>query len=62
MNEFGPPLEANTKWVMCAEGMGSLVTGWGRVGGEVEGRGRKWVRRGRMSSWEGEQWISAEKK
>jgi hypothetical protein len=30
-----------------------------RVG---EGMGREWMRRGRKSSWEGEQWIVAQEK
>jgi hypothetical protein len=30
----------------CVRGWGSLVTGWGRMGGEGEGRGREWVRKG----------------
>jgi hypothetical protein len=46
----------------CAGGRGSLVTGWGRMGGEGEGRGREWVRRGRTSCWGGEQWILAQEK
>jgi hypothetical protein len=39
-----------------------VVTGWERVGGEGEDKGRKWMRRGRKSSWEGEQWIIAQEK
>jgi hypothetical protein len=39
---------------------GSLVTGWGRMVGEGEGREREWVRRGSMSCWGGEQWILAQ--
>jgi hypothetical protein len=35
-----------------------VVTGWG---GQVK-TGRKWMRRGRMSSWEGEQWVVAQEK
>jgi hypothetical protein len=42
------------------EGRGSLVTGWGRMGGEGMGLEREWVRRGRTSCWEGEQWILAQ--
>jgi hypothetical protein len=30
--------------------------------GEGEGRGREWVRRGRMSCWGEEQWILAQEK
>jgi hypothetical protein len=30
------------------------------MGGEGEGREREWRRRGRKSSWEGEQWILAQ--
>jgi hypothetical protein len=35
------------------------VTGWGKIGGERGGedRRREWMRRGRKSSWEGEQEI-----
>jgi hypothetical protein len=43
----------------CVEGSGSLVTGWGRIGGGGKGRGREWMRRGRKNSQEGEQWIAA---
>jgi hypothetical protein len=43
-------------------GRGSMVTGLGRIGGEGEGRGREWIRRGRISCWEGEQWILAQEK
>jgi hypothetical protein len=32
------------------------------MGGEVVGRGREWIGRGRKSSWEGEQWILAQEK
>jgi hypothetical protein len=32
------------------------------MGGEGEGRGKKWMRRGRKSSWAGELWILAQKK
>jgi hypothetical protein len=39
----------------CVGGRDSLETGWGRMGGEGVGRGREWMRRGRKSSWEGEQ-------
>jgi hypothetical protein len=38
------------------------VTGWKRKGGEGDGRGREWMRRGRKSSWEVEQWILVQKK
>jgi hypothetical protein len=34
----------------CVGGRGSLVTGWGRMRGEGEGRGREWMRRSRNSS------------
>jgi hypothetical protein len=44
----------------CVGRKGSLVTGWGRMVRESEGRGREWVRRCRMSCWEGEQWILAQ--
>jgi hypothetical protein len=27
------------------------------MGEKGEGKGREWMRRGRKSSWEGEQWI-----
>jgi hypothetical protein len=27
-----------------------------------EGRGREWMRQGRKSSWEGEQWILSQEK
>jgi hypothetical protein len=30
--------------------------------GGDEGKGREWVRRGRKSSWEGQQWIVAQEK
>jgi hypothetical protein len=33
----------------CVRGKGDLVTCWGRIGGEGEGREREWVRRGRVS-------------
>jgi hypothetical protein len=29
---------------------------------EGEGRGKEWVRMGRMTCWEGEQWILAQEK
>jgi hypothetical protein len=45
----------------CVGAKGSLVTCWGRIGVEVEGWGRKWVRRSRASCWGGEQWILAQK-
>jgi hypothetical protein len=32
------------------------------MGGEGVGREREWMRRGRKSSWEGEQWILAQEK
>jgi hypothetical protein len=32
------------------------------MGGEGEGRGEIWRRRGRRSRWEGEQWILAQEK
>jgi hypothetical protein len=46
----------------CVGERGSLVTGWSRIGGEGEGRRREWVRRGRMSCWEGDQWTLAQEK
>jgi hypothetical protein len=46
----------------CVGERGSLVTGWGRMGAEGEGREREWVRRGRTSGWEVEQWILAQEK
>jgi hypothetical protein len=33
----------------CVGGRGCLVTGWGRMGGEGEGLGREWMRKGRTS-------------
>jgi hypothetical protein len=39
-----------------------VVTGWGRMEGECEGRGREWMRSSRMSSWEGQQWILVQEK
>jgi hypothetical protein len=38
-----------------------VIRGWGRIGGEVK-LGKEWMRRGRKSSWEGEQWIIAQEK
>jgi hypothetical protein len=38
------------------------MTGWERMEGEGEGRRREWMRRGRKSSWEREQWILAQEK
>jgi hypothetical protein len=38
-----------------------MVTDWGRIIGEMK-TGRKWMRRGRKNSWEGEQWIVAQEK
>jgi hypothetical protein len=35
----------------CVGKKGSLVTDWGRMGEEVEGRGKEWVRRGRTICW-----------
>jgi hypothetical protein len=35
----------------CVGGSHSLVTGWGKIGEEGEGRKRDYVRRGRMSCW-----------
>jgi hypothetical protein len=32
------------------------------LGGEGEEKGREWMRRGRKSIWEGEQWIVAQEK
>jgi hypothetical protein len=46
----------------CVRGMCSLVTILGRIGREGEGRERQWVRRGRISCWEREQWIFSQKK
>jgi hypothetical protein len=46
----------------CVGGRGNVVTGWGRIGGGGEDRGREWMRRDRKSSWEGEQWIVAQGK
>jgi hypothetical protein len=43
----------------CVGGSDSLVTSWGRMGGEGEGSVREWLRRGRMSCWGGYQWILA---
>jgi hypothetical protein len=37
------------------------MEGWGKMGGRGEGRGTEWMRRGRKSSWEGEQWIISQK-
>jgi hypothetical protein len=39
-----------------------VLTCWGRVRGGVEDSGREWIRKGRKSSWEGEQWIVAQEK
>jgi hypothetical protein len=39
-----------------------VVTGWERIGGGVEDKGREWMREDRKSSWEGEQWIVAQEK
>jgi hypothetical protein len=36
----------------CVGERGSLVTVWGRMGGECVGRGREWMRRSRKSSGE----------
>jgi hypothetical protein len=30
------------------------------MGGKSVGRRKEWIRRGRKSSWEGEQWIVAQ--
>jgi hypothetical protein len=43
----------------CVGGRGSVVTGWEWIGGVGEVRGREWMKMGRKSSWEGEQWIVA---
>jgi hypothetical protein len=32
------------------------------MGGECVGRRREWMRRGRKSSWEGEQWVLPQEK
>jgi hypothetical protein len=45
----------------CIGGKGDLVTGWGEWERKVRA-GREWMRRGRKSSWEGEQWILAQEK
>jgi hypothetical protein len=45
---------------VCIRGRNSLVTGWGRMGGEGEGKWREWVRRGKTSCWEGEQQVLAQ--
>jgi hypothetical protein len=37
------------------------VTGWGSIEGKVK-MGKEWMRTGRMSSWEGDQWIIAQEK
>jgi hypothetical protein len=39
-----------------------MVTGSGRMGWGGEYSSREWMRRGRKSSWEGEQWIVAQEK
>jgi hypothetical protein len=39
-----------------------VETGGGRMGGRGKGRGREWMRRGRKSSWAGEQWMLAQEK
>jgi hypothetical protein len=39
-----------------------VVTGWGRIGEGDEDTGREWMRRGRKSSLEGQQWIVAQEK
>jgi hypothetical protein len=28
-----------------------MVTGWGKMGGEGEGSGKEWIRKGRKSGW-----------
>jgi hypothetical protein len=38
-----------------------VVTAWGRIEGGGEDKG-KWMRRGRKSSWAGEQWIVVQEK
>jgi hypothetical protein len=38
------------------------VTDWGRIGRGGEDRGREWMRKGKKSSWEGDQWIVAQEK
>jgi hypothetical protein len=43
-------------------GRGCMVTGWGGIRGGGEDRGRGWMRRGRKSNWEREQWIVAQEK
>jgi hypothetical protein len=43
----------------CVEGM---VTGWEGIREEEEDRRRNWMRRGRKSSWEREQWIVLQEK
>jgi hypothetical protein len=39
----------------CVGGKGNMVTGWWKMGRVGEGQGREQMRRGRKSSWEGEQ-------
>jgi hypothetical protein len=39
-----------------------VVTGWARIGEGSEDRVREWMRRGRESSSEREQWIVAQEK
>jgi hypothetical protein len=39
----------------CVGWRGSVVTGWGKIEGRGEDRRREWMRRGRKSSWGGEQ-------
>jgi hypothetical protein len=46
----------------CIGGRGSLVTGWGTMGGKGRTGGREWVRRVRMSCWGREQWVLAQDK
>jgi hypothetical protein len=38
------------------------LTGWRRLGGGGEGRGKELMRRGRKSMWKREQWIVAQEK
>jgi hypothetical protein len=43
----------------CVRRRGSVVTSWGRKEEGGEDRRREWMRRGRKSSWEGEQWLAS---
>jgi hypothetical protein len=52
-------LSADSEFV---EGKGSVVTGWGKMRRGGEGMGKEWMKGGRKSSWEGEQWILQQEK